>query len=75
MSVKKELLALLSANRGTYLSGEEMGTRLSVSRTAIWKAIKALEAEGYSITAVPSRGYCLSADTDILSEEGISRYL
>ena len=75
MSVKKELLALLEANRGTYLSGEEMGTRLSVSRTAIWKAIKALEAEGYSITAVPSRGYCLSADTDILSEEGISRYL
>lgn len=36
-----------------YLSGQEICERLNVSRTAVWKVIKQLEAEGYEIEAVP----------------------
>ena len=42
MSVKAEVLAILEANREEHISGEELAARLQVSRTSIWKAIKAL---------------------------------
>lgn len=62
---------MLEANRESDLSGEEMANRLGVSRTAIWKAVKALREEGYQIEAVNNRGYRLQETTDILSAEGI----
>ena len=34
---------------------------LGVSRTAVWKAIRQLEEEGYAIEAVRNRGYRLVA--------------
>lgn len=37
--------------------------------------MKSLEAEGYAVSAVTNKGYCLAADTDILSSEGILLYL
>ena len=45
MSVKAEVLAILEANREEHISGEELASRLQVSRTSIWKAIKALREE------------------------------
>lgn len=71
MSVKTDLLSILEANRGKDLSGEELARELGVSRTSIWKAIKALKSEGYQIGAVNNRGYRLLEMTDVLSEEGI----
>ena len=41
----------------------------------ITKAIKSLQAEGYSILAVTNKGYCLSENNDILSEESIKPFL
>ncbi|MCE5189855.1 MAG: biotin--[acetyl-CoA-carboxylase] ligase [Eubacteriales bacterium] len=75
MTVQSHLQQLLESNKSTFLSGEEIARRLGVSRNAVWKAIKALQAEGYPIEAVPNKGYCLSAESDVLSESGIRQYL
>lgn len=75
MSTKEKLLALFEENKGTYFSGEEIAERLSVSRTAVWKAVNGLRSEGYEIDAVQNKGYCLSVSTDILSVQGIRKYL
>ena len=71
MGTKENLLALLERRKGEYLSGEEIARLLSVSRTAVWKAVNALRSAGYEINAVQNRGYCLDAHTDILSFHGI----
>lgn len=75
MTVQDHLRELLESNKSVFLSGEEIAKRLGVSRNAVWKAIKALQAGGYPIEAVPNRGYCLAAQSDVLSESGVRRYL
>lgn len=72
---KERLLELLEKNRGQYISGEEAAKQLDISRTAVWKAVNSLRKEGYEICAVPNKGYSLSSGTDILSVQGIRRYL
>lgn len=75
MTTKESILALFEEQKGKYFSGEEIATRLSVSRAAVWKAVKSLRKEGYVIDAVQNKGYCLSTETDILSVQGIQKYL
>ena len=75
MKTKEKLLTLFEKNRGVYFSGEEIAEKLSVSRTAVWKAVNSLRREGYRIHAVQNKGYCLAANTDILSVQGIQKYL
>lgn len=75
LATKDTLLALLDSRKGTYCSGEEIGALLNISRTAVWKAIKALQAEGYRIDAVRNKGYRLAQQTDILSKEGLGKHL
>ncbi len=75
MTTKETLLALFEKNRGYFISGEYIARTLGVSRTAVWKAVKKLQKEGFDISAVTNRGYCLSKDTDILSAPAITQYL
>ena len=75
MSTKENILALFEENKGIYFSGEEIAVQLSVSRAAVWKAVNALRSDGYVIDAVPNKGYRLSMNTDILSVQGIEKYL
>ncbi|WP_339225013.1 biotin--[acetyl-CoA-carboxylase] ligase [Paenibacillus sp. FSL H8-0332] len=75
MTVKEHILALLDSNKGEYFSGEDIAGRLSVTRSAVWKAIKALQSDGYSIQAVTNKGYSLSPQTDILSAAAVAKYL
>lgn len=75
MKTKEKLLELFEKNRGSYFSGEDIAQKLSVSRAAVWKAVKGLQNEGYAIDAVTNKGYCLSDHNDILSEQGIRKYL
>ena len=75
MGTKDKLLTLLENHRGEYFSGEEIASELSVSRTAVWKAVNALRAAGYEIDAAQNRGYCLDVHTDILSIQGIRQLL
>ena len=75
MTTKEKLLALLEENKGTFFSGEEIARTLQVSRAAVWKAVNALREDGYTIDAATNKGYRLSPDLDILSPQGIRRFL
>lgn len=75
MSAKQHVLSVLEQNKGNSVSGARLAGELSISRNAVWKAIKALQSEGYAISAVPNKGYCLSEENDILSVESITPYL
>lgn len=75
MTTKDKVLELLEGNKGVFFSGEDIAKKCNVSRTAIWKAIKKLEAEGYNIQAVSNKGYSLCATSDVLSQQGIQKYL
>ncbi|MBO7096411.1 MAG: HTH domain-containing protein, partial [Lachnospiraceae bacterium] len=81
--MKAKILELLR-RKGDYVSGQELCELNNVSRTAVWKAIKALEKEGYHIEAVRNRGYRLVEDespagdadaSDIFSKSEISSRL
>lgn len=75
MGTREELLELFENNKGIYFSGEAIAERLSLSRAAVWKAVKGLQGEGYRIHAVRNKGYSLAVETDILSTQGIQKYL
>jgi BirA family biotin operon repressor/biotin-[acetyl-CoA-carboxylase] ligase len=75
MELKQQILKILEENRGISISGAKLAEKLSVTRSAVWKAIKALQKEGYCITAVTNKGYCLAPQNDIISAESISPYL
>lgn len=75
VTAKEKLIGLLEGSRGTYISGEELAERIGCSRAAVWKAVKQLKAEGYAISAVTNKGYCLAPGTDMLSEAAVRRYL
>ncbi len=62
--VREKILALL--RNGNYVSGEELSKKLNISRTAIWKHIKALERKGYKIEGKPNLGYRLVEKPDLL---------
>ena len=75
MHTKNRLLEIFEANKGLPISGVQLAKELSVSRNAIWKAIQTLREDGYAITAAINKGYCLAADSDVLSAEGIRPFL
>ncbi len=75
MTVKDRLLTALEEHRGDFLSGETLAEALSVSRSAVWKAVKTLTAQGYPIQAVPNRGYRLAVESHLLSPQSLLRYL
>lgn len=75
MTTKQRVLAFLEKNKGSAVSGQELADTLQISRTSIWKAINLLKEDGYAIEAVPNKGYCLSATSDLLSAEAIRPFL
>jgi BirA family biotin operon repressor/biotin-[acetyl-CoA-carboxylase] ligase len=75
MELKEQVLETLETNKGRYVSGNELAERYFVSRNAVWKAVKALQDEGHRIAAVTNKGYCLGADSDILSKASVEKYL
>ena len=75
MKLKEKVLLLLKTREGEFLSGQELAEQLEVTRAGIWKAIKALQEEGYPIEAITNRGYALQSMPDILSAVGIKQEL
>lgn len=76
MSTKDSVLTSLnSLKNGEFISGEDLAQFCSVSRTAIWKAIRSLEEDGYKIEAVTNRGYRMLSAPDKLSSNQIQNYL
>ncbi|MFS0722615.1 biotin--[acetyl-CoA-carboxylase] ligase [Paenibacillus sp. 1P07SE] len=70
-----KLLQLFAQQPGEYISGEAISKELSVSRTAIWKQIKKLEAKGYVFEASPRLGYRLMSAPDKLDADTLRQLL
>ena len=49
-----------------YISGDQIASRLGITRQALWKHIQELKNSGYDIVAVPHLGYRLEACADRL---------
>ena len=71
---KEKVLQFLREDGG-FVSGEQMSTALSLSRSAVWKAVKTLKQEGYGVESVTNRGYRLVATTENLRKEEIQQAL
>ncbi len=69
--MKNNVLRLLRENYPGYISGEEICKSMGVSRTAIWKHIQSLRAEGYEIDSQTHSGYRLISVPDRLYPEEI----
>lgn len=68
-SVDEKILDVLRrGDNGLYFSGRELGRKLSLSRTAIWKHIKGLRKAGYNIESRPSQGYRLKESSKPFNE-------
>ncbi|MGI5888007.1 MAG: biotin--[acetyl-CoA-carboxylase] ligase [Oscillospiraceae bacterium] len=66
MDTKQMTLDILYSRDG-YVSGEDIGRELGVSRAAVNKAVSSLSSEGYEIESVQNRGYRIVSGPDILS--------
>lgn len=73
--LKWQVLDQLKQNNKDYLSGEKISQKLSVSRTAVNKAIKNLREKGYQIASSTNKGYKLLNSPDVLSKYEIKSRL
>jgi len=72
---KDLVLQRLRLGGGDYVSGGTLSSELSLSRTAVWKAVEQLRADGFVIESAPKKGYRLLSGGDALSESGVRLYL
>ncbi|OUR62351.1 biotin--[acetyl-CoA-carboxylase] ligase [Colwellia sp. 39_35_sub15_T18] len=68
-AVREHLIKALA--NGGFVSGQELGNQLDISRTAISKHIKALMSMGLDIYSVTGKGYKLSQPLSLLSANKI----
>jgi BirA family biotin operon repressor/biotin-[acetyl-CoA-carboxylase] ligase len=61
-----KVLQFLKVHRLEYLSGEDLSEVLKISRVAIWKHIKKIQALGYKIESKQNLGYRLIDTTRLL---------
>lgn len=73
--VKYNILRKLKKSMGRYVSGEEIGKTMGISRTAIWKHVNELKKAGYAIDSSQRNGYKLVSIPDVLSSEEIKSNL
>lgn len=64
----KEILKMLIAYMGQYISGEKIGAELGISRAAVSKGIAKLKDAGYPIVSSTNSGHCLTGLPDVLDE-------
>lgn len=69
MPHSRQILALLAD--GDFHSGTALAHALGVSRSAVWKAVRALSGRGVEVYAVPGRGYRLPAPVELLHGDTI----
>lgn len=70
-TLMRELILEVLRQEGR-VSGAELGRRLDISRTAVWKHINELRKKGYQIDSSPRMGYFLIESPDLLLPEEIS---
>lgn len=69
MQHRHQLLRILAD--GQFHSGEDIGAILGISRSAVWKSLKAFDELGLDIQAVPRRGYRLAEPLELLDKKRI----
>ena len=74
MNTKQQVAAILEQHETEYISGSTIAETLGLTRAAVWKCVKQLEAEGYDIESA-KKGYRLGENNNALSEGLIRRYL
>jgi len=75
MDYKEEIIGTLSGSQDQFISGEELADQLHISRTMIWKYIKSLRSEGYTIESVTNRGYKFIEAPDLMLPREIKKDL
>ena len=75
MSTKQKLLNRLKQAPRQWVSGEQISNQLGISRTAIWKQVNQLKADGHDIQSAPKKGYRLIQTADLLEAEEIQMNL
>ena len=73
-NTKTELLQLLRAAPGQFISGQALADRLGRRRAAVHKAAQALQRQGWALEAVSRRGYRLAGAADRLCPEVLGPY-
>jgi len=69
----EQLLMVLADGR--FHSGQELGGQLGVSRSAIWKQMRQIEASGIEVYSVKGRGYRIPGGLDLLNIDAITGQL
>lgn len=70
-AVEEKILELFKQQPNAFLSGEQISSGLSISRSAVWKHIEKLRTLGYEFDAVPHLGYRLRKTPDRLYPQEI----
>ena len=68
---RSTILAMLRSRTGQFVSGEELGRQLNISRVAVSKQIGKLRLEGYDIESTASQGHRLKQLPDLLRPEEV----
>lgn len=63
--INDDHIARLLKENGGFLSGPDLASRFGVTRAAIWKAIRTLNNNGYTIESSRAKGYRLNASPDL----------
>ena len=69
------VLRILIDNKNQFISGKTIGDSLNISRMAVNKHISKLKEQGYNITSITNKGYCLLDDIDLLDKDEITSLL
>lgn len=72
--MKHKVIERLHEVKG-FISGEKLSVEFGLSRTAIWKHINSLRADGYEIESVTKKGYRLISSPDLINYDEVKREL
>ena len=61
-----KVLRFLKIHNTEYLSGQDLSDVLRISRVAVWKHIKKIQALGYTVESKQKEGYKLTKNSDLL---------
>ena len=61
-----KVLKFLKIHNTEYLSGQDLSDVLRISRVAVWKQIKKIQALGYTVESKQKEGYRLTKNSDLL---------
>ena len=73
--MKEKIIKALKQNTNKHISGEQLSELLGVSRTAVWKWINQLKAEGYVIESQTKLGYRLVKSPETLFSYEIAPFM